>query len=59
MNTIRKKILARYPNAEIAYGSFTTFKRKEMGLEKTHYNDAVAISGVDAGYKDEAGVFKI
>ena len=59
MNSIRRKIFAKYPNAEIVYGSFTTFKRKELELEKTHYNDAVAISRVNAGYKDEAGVFKI
>ena len=35
-----------YPNAEITYGSETSHRRKELGLEKTHYNDAIAITGV-------------
>jgi hypothetical protein len=34
MNTIRKRIFKKYPNAEIVYGSYTTVKRKELGLEK-------------------------
>lgn len=46
MNSLRKRIFKRYPNAVITYGSKTTPKRKEMGLEKTHYNDAIVISGV-------------
>lgn len=47
MNTLRRKMFVRYPNAVITYGSETTPKRKEMGLAKTHYNDAVIISGID------------
>jgi len=39
-------INGKYPNAVITYGSKTTPKRKEMGLDKTHYNDAIVISGV-------------
>lgn len=46
MNTLRKRIFARYTNANITYGSQTTPKRKEMGLSKTHYNDAIIISGI-------------
>lgn len=46
MNTLRKRIFAKYPNAIITYGSETTPKRKEMGLCKTHYNDAIVISGI-------------
>lgn len=46
MNTLRKRIFKKYPEAEIAYGSITTPKRKETGLDKTHYNDAIVISGV-------------
>lgn len=46
MNTIRKRIFARYPNAHTTYGSETTPHRKELGLEKTHYNDAITISGI-------------
>ena len=46
MNAIRKRIFARYPNAHTTYGSETTPHRKELGLEKTHYNDAITISGI-------------
>lgn len=46
MNAIRKRIFARYPNAHTTYGSETTSHRKELGLEKTHYNDAITISGI-------------
>lgn len=47
MNTLRKRIFVKYPNAVITYGSETTPKRKDIGLEKTHYNDAIVISGID------------
>ena len=46
MNTLRKRIFVAYPDAEITYGSETTPHRKELGLEKTHYNDAITISGI-------------
>ena len=47
MNTLRRRIFAKYPDAAITYGSETTPKRKEKGLDKTHYNDAIIISGVE------------
>ena len=47
MNTLRKRIFVKYPNAMITYGSETTPRRKEMGLDKTHYNDAIVISGIN------------
>ena len=59
MNTIRRKIYKKYPEAKIVYGSYTTPKRKELGLEKTHYNDAIAISSVDEGFTNTNTVFKI
>lgn len=46
MNIVRKRTFSLYPKARITYGSETCPKRKELGLEKTHYNDAIAISGV-------------
>ena len=45
MNIIRRRTYARYPNARITYGSVTTPARIALGLEKTHYNDAIAIAG--------------
>lgn len=46
MNILRKRIFSKYPTAIITYGSETTLKRKEIGLNKTHYNDAITISGI-------------
>lgn len=46
MNSLRRRIFDRYPEADITYGSITTPKRKELGLDKTHYNDAITISGI-------------
>lgn len=59
MNIIRKRIYLKYPNAKIVYGSYTTPRRKELGLEKTHYNDALAITGIEQVFTDEIGIFKI
>lgn len=59
MNTIRKKVFTKYPNAKIVYGSWTTPIRKELGLEKEHYNDALVISGIIKNYSDDVGVFAI
>ena len=47
MNILRKRIFKKYPEAEITYGSITTPKRKKIGLDKTHYNDAIVISGIE------------
>lgn len=46
MNILRRRIFNRYPSAIISYGSETAMRRKELGLSKTHYNDAIVISGV-------------
>ena len=59
MNTVRKKVYEKYPNAKIVYGSWTTPNRKALGLEKTHYNDALTVSGVNEGLVDKVVIFKI
>lgn len=59
MNTLRRKVFAKYPNSKIVYGSWTTPKRKELGLEKEHYNDALVISGIETGFVDNCGIFKV
>lgn len=46
MNIVRKRTFAKYPKAIITYGSETSPYRKELGLEKTHYNDAIAITKI-------------
>lgn len=48
MNTLRRRTFQKYSEAEITYGSETSHKRKELCLEKTHYNDAIAITGIES-----------
>lgn len=59
MNIIRRRIFEKYPDAEITYGSETIIKRKNLGLEKTHYNDAIAISGITEIKENEDSYFII
>jgi len=59
MNIFRKRVFSKYPQAHITYGSITTPRRKELGLEKSHANDAIAISGIERIHSNESGMFKI
>ena len=59
MNILRKRIFNKYPKAKIVYGSWTTPKRKDLGLEKEHYNDALVISGITENFIDNVGIFTI
>lgn len=59
MNIIRQRVFQKYPNANIVYGSWTTPRRKELGLEKTHYNDAIVISGIESIHHNVDKIFKI
>jgi hypothetical protein len=45
MNILRCRLLKRFPDAVECFGYETAEKRKNLGLEKTHYNDAFAITG--------------
>lgn len=47
MNIVKKRTFTKYPDAIITYGSETSPYRKELGLDKTHYNDAIAISKIE------------
>lgn len=47
MNIVRKRTCEKYPDAIISYGYETEPKRIELGLDKTHYSDAIAISGIN------------
>lgn len=44
MNILRQQIFKRI-ECSTTYGNITTVDRKNLKLEKTHYNDAIAISG--------------
>lgn len=57
MNIIRKRIFQKYPQAIITYGSETSPYRKKLGLEKTHYNDAIAITKIENIKVNDNGYF--
>ena len=59
MNIVRKRTFEKYPNAIITYGSETSPYRKELGLDKTHYNDAIAISKIKNIKENPSGWFYI
>ena len=59
MNVVRKRIFQKYPDAVITYGSETSPYRKELGLDKTHYNDAIAISKIENIKKNTQDYFYI
>lgn len=44
MNNIRIQLLKHYPDAIETFGFITKENRQLMGLEKTHYNDAIVIA---------------
>ena len=59
MNILRRRTFQKYSDAEITYGSETSPRRKELGLDKTHYNDAIAITGVEAIKDNEQVCFRV
>ena len=59
MNILRRRTFQKYPDAEITYGSETSPRRKELGLDKTHYNDAIAITGIEIIKDNEQECFWI
>lgn len=46
MNIVRKRLFKAFPSAKFTYGNTTFQDRCELGLPKTHYNDAIAITGI-------------
>jgi hypothetical protein len=59
MNVFRRRVFKKYPQAKITYGSITTPHRKTLGLEKTHFNDAIAITGIQKMKENPKGLFLI
>ena len=59
MNILRRRTFQKYPDAEITYGSETSPRRKELGLDKTHYNDAIAITDIEAIKDNEQECFRV
>ena len=58
MNILRQQIFQRV-KCEITYGSNTKIDRNNLNLEKTHYNDAIAISGIKEVNKNNNQWLKI
>ena len=59
MNILRLQIMRRL-DCDITYGSYTTPIRKELGLSKTHVNDAIAITKPQQLQEyDKSGEFRI
>lgn len=46
MNILRRRLWCAFPDAEFQYGVQTTLQRADLGLDKSHFNDAVTISGI-------------
>ena len=57
MNIIRKRFYQHFKEITVTYGSTTKPKRKELNLAKTHYNDAIAITGIENGFVDKTDSF--
>lgn len=58
MNILRLQIFRRV-KCKITYGSYTKVTRNKLKLDKTHFNDALVISGVKEGFIDNANLFYI
>ncbi|MGG2065717.1 RNA-guided endonuclease IscB [Bacillus sp. S14(2024)] len=59
MNILRLQIMKRL-DCDITYGSYTTPKRKELRLPKTHVHDAIAITNPKRLQEyDQSGEFRI
>lgn len=58
MNILRLQIFRRV-KCKITYGSYTKVARNKLQLDKTHFNDALAISGVKDEFVDNTNLFHI
>lgn len=47
MNIVRCRTIRKYSNAIITYGYETEPYRRELGIDNTHYNDAISIARIE------------
>jgi len=59
MNIIRKRLFSAFPIAKFTYGNITFQDRCDLNLDKTHYNDAIAITGIKDIKSNEDSIFYI
>lgn len=46
MNIMKRRLFTHYPDTDFVYGSSTKPHRKQLGLAKSHANDAIAITRI-------------
>ena len=59
MSIIRKRLFTLFLNASFTYGNITFQDRCDLRLDKSHYNDAIAISGIKSIKNNLDDVFLI
>ena len=59
MNITRQWLFKVYPQAKFTYGNITFQDRCDLGLDKTHFNDAIAISGIKEIKENDDSMFII
>lgn len=59
MSIIRKILFNIFSNANFTYGNITFQDRCNLNLEKTHYNDAIAVTGIKNIKKNFDSIFFI
>ena len=57
MNIIRRRLFTAFPYAKFTYGNITFQDRCSLNLEKTHYNDAIAITGIKTIKQNDNSIF--
>lgn len=59
MNIIRKRLFHIFPEAGFTYGNITFQNRCDLNLEKSHINDAIAITGIKQIKENSNSIFFI
>jgi hypothetical protein len=59
MNIIRKRLFSFFVDARFTYGNITFQDRCNLNLKKSHYNDAVAITGIKTIKENSDSIFFI
>jgi len=59
MNIIRRRLLTIFPNADFTYGNITFQNRCDLNLDKSHVNDAIAITGIKQIKENPDSIFFI
>ncbi|MFB9757156.1 hypothetical protein ACFFMS_01110 [Ectobacillus funiculus] len=59
MNIFHRRVFDTYPAAHMTSSSMTTPRKKGLQLEKTHYNDVIATTGITSIKENTAHVLSI